>query len=338
MKPTMMPSAKFHARKTGFSLVEMAIVLLIVALLLGGLLPTLSGQMEQQRTNETRKQLDEVQQALLGFAIVNGRLPCPASSTSNGQESINKINVSTAVATSITAATITTSAAHGLTAGNYETIFNVVSTGPGTYNGTFEVSSVPTTTTFIVSNVTLPGTYTSGGTIRNGNCTNFFDGFVPAAALGILPVDAQGYMLDGWNNRIRYAVTSWSKTTTPAFNNVFTTASGMSTVGIFSLSPNYLLVCSTATTSSTSCSVANSSLTSDGVPAVVYSLGKNGGYGGTGTDEFANPNPKSTNNDRVFVSHTPTPSTATNGEFDDLVIWLSPNILFNRMVAAGRLP
>ncbi|MDP3686611.1 MAG: prepilin-type cleavage/methylation domain-containing protein, partial [Sulfurimicrobium sp.] len=33
-----------------------------------------------------------------------------------------------------------------------------------------------------------------------------------------------------------------------------------------------------------------------------------------------------------FVSKTP---TAT---FDDIVIWLSPNILFNRMVAAGRLP
>ena len=62
----------------GFTLIEMAMVLFIVALLLGGLLPTLSGQVEQRRVSETRKQLDEIQQAVIGFAIINGRLPCPA--------------------------------------------------------------------------------------------------------------------------------------------------------------------------------------------------------------------------------------------------------------------
>jgi hypothetical protein len=34
----------------------------------------------------------------------------------------------------------------------------------------------------------------------------------------------------------------------------------------------------------------------------------------------------------VFVSHNPTPT------FDDLVIWISPNVLINRMVSAGKLP
>lgn len=61
----------------GFSLVEMAIVLAIVALLLGGLLPTISGQIEQQHRNETRKYMDEVRDALLGYAIANKHLPCP---------------------------------------------------------------------------------------------------------------------------------------------------------------------------------------------------------------------------------------------------------------------
>lgn len=68
---------KTNKIQIGFSLVEMAIVLAIVSLLLAGLLPTISGQIEQQRRNETRKQLAEIQQALLGFAIMNGRLPCP---------------------------------------------------------------------------------------------------------------------------------------------------------------------------------------------------------------------------------------------------------------------
>jgi len=61
----------------GFTLVEMAIVLAIIALLLGGLLPVISGQIEQQRRTETRKYMDEVRDALLGYAIANKHLPCP---------------------------------------------------------------------------------------------------------------------------------------------------------------------------------------------------------------------------------------------------------------------
>lgn len=61
----------------GFTLVEMAIVLAIVALLLSGLLPAISSQIEQQRRNETRKYLDEVRDALLGYAIAHKYLPCP---------------------------------------------------------------------------------------------------------------------------------------------------------------------------------------------------------------------------------------------------------------------
>ncbi len=57
----------------------MAIVLLIVALLLGGLLPTISSQIEQQHRNDTRKQIEEIRQALFGYAIINGRLPCPTN-------------------------------------------------------------------------------------------------------------------------------------------------------------------------------------------------------------------------------------------------------------------
>lgn len=55
----------------------MAIVLTIVALLLGGLLPTLSGQMERQHRNETRKYMNDVRDALLGYALVHKYLPCP---------------------------------------------------------------------------------------------------------------------------------------------------------------------------------------------------------------------------------------------------------------------
>lgn len=73
----MIPYSTPHRTQTGFSLVEMAIVLAIVGLLLAGLLPTISSQIEQQRRNETRKYMDEVRDALLGYAVTNKRLPCP---------------------------------------------------------------------------------------------------------------------------------------------------------------------------------------------------------------------------------------------------------------------
>lgn len=84
---------KARRESSGFSLVEMAIVLAIVALLLGGLLPTISGQMEQQHRNETSKYLDEVRDALLGYAVANGRLPCPDT---NGDGTENAPCTSTA--------------------------------------------------------------------------------------------------------------------------------------------------------------------------------------------------------------------------------------------------
>lgn len=92
---------KLHQKTDGFSLVEMAIVLAIVALLLGGLLPTISGQIEQQRRNETRKQLDDIRDTLLGYAIINGYLPCPTTTAdpSNASYGIADASCSGAPAT-----------------------------------------------------------------------------------------------------------------------------------------------------------------------------------------------------------------------------------------------
>ncbi len=74
---------KKHLIKSGFSLVEMAIVLAIVTLLLAGLLPTITSQLEQQRRSETRKQMEEIRSALIGYATSQTppRLPCPAKPT-----------------------------------------------------------------------------------------------------------------------------------------------------------------------------------------------------------------------------------------------------------------
>lgn len=65
----------------GFTLVELAVSLVIIALVLGLLVVPLSTQFDQQKIAETQKQLDYIREAVLGFAIANGRLPCPATPT-----------------------------------------------------------------------------------------------------------------------------------------------------------------------------------------------------------------------------------------------------------------
>jgi prepilin-type N-terminal cleavage/methylation domain-containing protein len=75
----------FHPSK-GFSLVEMAVVLVILGLVLAGLFGPLSAQMEQRNYAQTQNILDASKESLLGYAMINGRLPCPASASSNGIE------------------------------------------------------------------------------------------------------------------------------------------------------------------------------------------------------------------------------------------------------------
>jgi prepilin-type N-terminal cleavage/methylation domain-containing protein len=68
---------KIKKRHCGFSLLEMAIVLVVIGLLLGGALIPLSVQMEKRDRDSTRQQLLDMREALIGYALVNGRLPCP---------------------------------------------------------------------------------------------------------------------------------------------------------------------------------------------------------------------------------------------------------------------
>ena len=255
-------------KQRGFTLAEVAVVVVIVTLLLGGLLGTYSGQVELSRVADTRKTLETARDALIGFAAANGRLPCPATATSNG--------------------------------------FELPATG-----GTCTVSV---------------------GSEMQGV------GFLPAATLGLTPIDSQGYLIDAWGVRIRYAVTNDSNAFT------FTTqgqlriqlTDGLSTTPAATL----LRVCSTSTnmtgsgTNTAACAAGppTTALTNSAV-AVIFSTGKNGvpgGTGGIGSDESRN-----LDNDRVFISHEPVPTGASNGEFDDIVIWLSPSILYNRILSGG---
>ena len=75
---------EFKAMRThadGFTLAEMAIVLVVVGLLLTGVLSTVSTQVEARNTAETQSRLNQIKDALIGYAQANGRLPCAADGT-----------------------------------------------------------------------------------------------------------------------------------------------------------------------------------------------------------------------------------------------------------------
>lgn len=262
---------------TGFTLVEVAIVVAIVALLLGSLTYALSAQVEQAGFDETRRRLEQARSLLLAFAIVHGRLPCPARSTSVADEVRN-------------------------------------ATGQCT-DGTSEDYY--------------------GGTLPGG----VVGGLLPARAIGFQPVDAEGFALDAWGNRIRYVVEKFvTGCSGPSVLPHFTSGTNLKANGI-TCQPRDLLVCKSASGISgvpgaTNCGASANALTNQNViAALVYSPGKNGATDAVGIDEAAN-----ANGDAVFVSHTPAAAGALNGVFDDQFAWIAVGELYARLIAAGVLP
>lgn len=248
----------------GFSLIEMAVVLMIVGTLLSGVLVAVSQTMESGRRTNALVQLRQVEEALYGFAQTYGRLPCPATAATAGREA-------------------------------------------------------PTTLTAV-----------------GGACTGAH-GFVPGATLNMFgTINSDGLLLDPWGNPLRYSVS----TDTAGGFAAFTSVAGMQALyddvsTELVAGANMLRVCDTA--ACTNVIFANTA------PAVVLSMGANwatytsaleqanSGNGGTTLVNGSNTYRIPDNDD--FVS-----TTYSEENFDDLLVWLSPHILFNRLISASKLP
>lgn len=288
----LIPRMALASRNRGFSLIELAIGMVVVATLLSTLLVPLATQMDQQRASETQKQLEMAREALIGYAISNNRLPCPATATSNGIEAF----------------------------------------------------------------VPLTGSPTSGECL-------WINGFLPAVTLGLSPLDSDGYYRDAYgtaSNRIRYAVstanvTRWlgstgcspfrgtEGTTEP---RVLTKSRGMNAVGLQMIAQaaecdnRFLFVCTAATNDPTCAGAGNQTLSNGGAVAVVWSVGRNAGDWGRTVPADEQENLETENDDRFFVARERRDRRegATDNEFDDIVLWISPSLLMARMAAAGALP
>lgn len=234
----------------GFTLVEMAIVLVIVGLLIGGVLAPLSTQKEQERRKENQQLLEDAREALIGFAVVNGYLPCP-DTDGDGIED----------------------------------------TGPN------------------------PGDCSR----LNATSANFYPngtpGRLPWVTLGI---NAE---FDPWGDThlVRYAVNG-------AF--VGDTLDGTFALTASGTAPGILEIHNDATDCGSTVGLVAFS-----VPAVIWSSAKTDYAPApvSSADELEN-----TDNDNCFVDREY--NTAAGSEYDDQMLWLSPNILFNRMISAGKLP
>jgi len=111
-------------RSRGFTVTELAVVLTIVAFLLASLMYTLSAQTEQRNLEETRRRMEQARELLLAYAVVNGRLPCPARFASNASNSGGLESFCTAAATSTTStcsgSETTTPQAHGTCSNHWD--------------------------------------------------------------------------------------------------------------------------------------------------------------------------------------------------------------------------
>jgi prepilin-type N-terminal cleavage/methylation domain-containing protein len=260
MSSSRCPSAR-AAR--GFTLIEVMVVIVILTVLLSGLALPLAAQLQMRRQEETQRLLADAREALLGFAAANGRLPCPATDASAGEES-----------------------------------------------------------------------FAEGGDAANGECASFYDGYLPAAALGLSPLDAQGFARDAWGsprNRIRYAVFAAS---VGGVTRPLTRSGGlrMATLPALGDAPHYLFICSAgAAATASGCGPAANQLTRRAA-FVLLSLGANAlATPAAGSDEARN-----LSGAPVFVYHEQ--SMSQDAGFDDIVQWAAVHLVVNRLLGAGQLP
>jgi type II secretory pathway pseudopilin PulG len=259
----MTPGA--NRRRAGFTLIEIALVMLAIVLLVTGLAMPIAAQVQLRRQEETRRLLEEARDALMGFLAANARLPCPATADSNGQER-----------------------------------------------------------------------FTPSGNAMNGDCADFYSGYLPGATLGMAPLDEAGFVRDPWltpRSRLRYAVFGGG-TAINGVTNALTRANGLqaATLPAIGNAAHFLFICSSgAQATASGCGPATSQLTRRAA-FVVFSLGPNAlEEPAAGSDEARN-----LDGDAVFVHREA--SAGAGRAFDAQLLWVPIHLVVSRLLAAGRLP
>ncbi|MBV9189584.1 MAG: type II secretion system protein [Betaproteobacteria bacterium] len=292
-----------NARARGFTLVELAVGVTIIALLVSSLMYTISAQSDQRAIEETRRRLEQARELILGYAAANGRLPCPARCTTwptcDSGTYATSDEVRDPVTGKCTGGGVDDYYGGTLSSGATGGLLPAATIGfAQTDTRGYAVDAWGNRIRYIVAKTRAPGTCGPGD---------------PPAA-NALWTNATNLKTYGMACQPNDLLICKSSQVTPAPSTSPSSCGGPS-------------------------SPANAIMTTSLVVAIVFSTGKNGSINsaGTGADEQANLDGAGTA-DPIFVYHAPQPTGATGGEFDDQFSWITVGELMGRLVTAGRLP
>lgn len=297
----------------GFTLIELAIVLVIITILIGGLAMPLSAQIQARRIAETNKTLDEAREAIIGYAMSHSTgTSCfckyqPGDGISDSTDCPSTVScpvIVTPIPVSENKITLTIPTRHYLPCPD----LNGTDPEPGVDND---------------GDGDLTNDLNNGREDRDatGACSSDVGNF-PWVTLGTANQDA-------WGNHLLYAVTG-------AFSN---------SAGFSNTDMGNLQICNSSTNAGTSDCGAQGNVASN-IPMVLVSYGPNG-WGARNINGNTLAAPSSNNEkenantvtaDKEFVSRSPSRAGDAAGEFDDLVKWISADQLRGRICAAGGCP
>lgn len=308
----------FNIRK-GFSLLELSIVLMIIAVVMGGIMLLFNESLDKRQQKETEEKLAVIEKTLRDYRLAFNRIPCPSDitqdmdATSNNYYGVEAANMG--VCSGGTPSSNFTIAASSFTGNvtNASTIVTAVSSTSGLAIGTIVSGTGIDSGTYVASiDSATQITLSKEATATNAGVTISYNtiaaGMVPTKTLQ-LPDD---YAIDGWGRRIMYAV-DVNLTATSGFTNVPVTDS----------STNRITVNNAAATAKTNSAVY-----------LLLSYGKNGhgsyprsggssrlaNYGSADSDELVNCHCNSTAAATAFSS-TFVQKPSFLGGFDDIVLY-----------------
>jgi len=301
---------KIPNTQRGFSLVELSIVILIMGLLLGGLMMPLSAQRENARLRDGKEQLQTIRDAIEGFVLINGYLPCPATPASNGYSST---------------ATGGCGEQHGFV--------------PAT---TLDLNGRRNADNLLLDPWGSPLRYSVSNSDSDGDGDWDF----------VTPGEMQDVSMPALQPDLVVCSTSSGASTTACASDNLTLAAGTPMV-IYSLGRDWRSFSSAdelenvGTTAGTGGSNGNGGGNGNGNGGGNGNGNNgngngNGGGNGNGNNGNGNGNGGSSGatypvaSDNVFVFRQL--SESPGAEFDDLLLWMPPNILYGRLVDAGHLP